>query len=283
MLGLSPVLLTVSNGVLIPMTEFLTTHEPALRLGAFLSMIIAMAIWEGLAPRRRRKLPRMGRWAINFAIVALNTLLLRLIFPAAVVGVAIWTQDRGWGLFNLTGTPAWIALPVAVIILDLVIYGQHVVFHKIPLLWRLHRMHHTDLDFDFTTAVRFHPVEILLSILIKFAAVIILGASAAAVIVFEVILSSSALFNHGNGRLPPGLDRFLRLGIVTPDMHRVHHSVIRIETDSNYGFALSIWDRLFGTYRQSPEAGHEAMTIGLPDFQNPADTRFLHLMVNPLR
>ena len=188
-------------------------------------------------------------------------------------------QSKGWGLFNILPLPAWLAIPAAVLLLDLTIYGQHVAFHAVPLLWRLHRMHHADLEFDVTTGLRFHPGEILLSMAIKFAAVAVLGAPPLAVLIFEILLNATSLFNHGNVRLPLGLDRILRLIVVTPDMHRVHHSIDRRETDSNFGFNVPWWDRLFGTYRAQPALGHERMTIGIDKFRDPRELRLDRMLV----
>ena len=238
-------------------------HEAGIRLGFFFSVFVVMAVLELVAPRRDLSVSRARRWGSNIGIVVLNTVVVRLLFPTAAVGVAVVAGDNGYGLFNNIAAPLPVAAVVSVLALDLLIYGQHVVMHKVPLLWRLHRMHHVDLDFDVTTGARFHPVEIVLSMLIKFAAVLLLGAPAVAVLVFEVILNATAMFNHSNVRLPQAVDGLLRLVLVTPDMHRVHHSTIRRETDSNYGFNLPWWDRLFGTYRAQPEAGHTGMRIGL--------------------
>jgi sterol desaturase/sphingolipid hydroxylase (fatty acid hydroxylase superfamily) len=245
--------------------------EPALRLSAFLGVLLAMAGWEVLAPRRTRKLPRRSRWPANLGIVVLNTVLVRLLFPAAAVGVALAAEARGWGLLHQPGVPVWAAMVAGIVLLDLAIYLQHVTFHAVPALWRLHRMHHADLDIDFTTGARFHPVEIVLSLLIKFAVIAALGVPAAAVVLFEVLLNATYMFNHGNVRIPLAVEPALRWLVVTPDMHRVHHSVERDETNSNFGFNLSLWDRLFGTYRAQPRAGHEAMTIGIPDFRDATD------------
>ncbi len=261
----------------------LADHEPVIRLAAFLAVAVLMAGWEALAPRRPQLRGRRRRWPVNLAVVATGTVLVRVVFPAAVVaGFAVLAAERGWGLFNWVAAPGWLALALSVLTLDLAVYAQHVAFHRIPLLWRLHRMHHSDLDVDFTTGLRFHPVEILVSILLKIAVVAVLGAPAAAVIVFEVLLNACAMFNHGNVRLAEAADRALRAVLVTPDMHRVHHSWTRAETDSNYGFCLSWWDRLFGTYRAQPAAGHDAMTIGLPAFRTDAEQGFWRLMANPL-
>lgn len=249
----------------------LLVHEPVLRLAAFLGVFGAMAVWEALAPRRPLGLPRRRRWPANLGIVLLNGLLLRLLFPAAAVGMAAFAQAQGWGILNYYVMPAWLGLLAGVVLLDLAIYMQHVLFHAVPALWRVHRMHHADLDFDVTTGARFHPVEILLSMLFKFAAIAALGVPPAGVLLFEVVLNAAAMFNHSNVRIPLALDRLLRAAIVTPDMHRVHHSIERDETNSNFGFNLSIWDRLFGTYRAQPRAGHEAMRIGIPEFRAPAE------------
>ncbi|MGE0651016.1 MAG: sterol desaturase family protein [Alphaproteobacteria bacterium] len=266
------------------MTEFLTAQEPVLRLGAFLAVALTMAGWEVLAPRRTLSSGRRRRWPVNAAVVITGTVLVRLLFPAAVVaGIAAWTTARGIGLFNIVAVPEAVAIALSVVLLDLAIYGQHVAFHYIGPLWRLHRVHHMDLDVDFTTGVRFHPVEIVLSVLIKFAVVVALGAPVVAVLVFEVLLNGSSMFNHGNVRLARRIDKVLRAILVTPDMHRVHHSVVRAETDSNFGFCLSVWDRVFGTYRDQPAAGHDGMTVGLPRFRDAADQGFVAIMANPLR
>lgn len=266
------------------MSAFLNENEPLIRLGAFLVIAFLLLGWEALAPRRDRMRPRGRRWPVNISIVVIDTVLVRVLFPAAVVaGVAALVSERGWGLLNGVNWPAWVEITLAVLALDLVIYAQHVAMHRIPLLWRLHRMHHMDLDVDFTTALRFHPVEIVLSVVIKFAAVIALGAPVAAVIVFEILLNGSAMFNHANVNLAGTADRIVRMLVVTPDMHRVHHSVVRAETDSNFGFALSLWDRLFGTYRDQPAAGHAAMRLGLPVFRDDADQGLLAVLANPLR
>jgi sterol desaturase/sphingolipid hydroxylase (fatty acid hydroxylase superfamily) len=237
--------------------------ESVVRLGFFAGVLLLMALWEALAPRRRLTVARPGRWCSNLGLIALDTLAARLLAPLGAVGVALLAQARGWGLFHNVGLPSWLALALSVVALDLVIYLQHVLFHAVPLLWRLHLVHHADLDCDVTTGVRFHPLEILLSLGIKAAAVVLLGAPALAVLVFEVLLNATSLFGHGNVRLPPWLDRALRLVVVTPEMHRVHHSVVVRETNSNFGFNLPWWDYLFGTYRARPAAGHEGMTIGL--------------------
>ncbi len=261
----------------------LLAHEPALRLGAFLGVFALMALAEALAPRRRRDFARRQRWPANLGIVVIDTLLLRLVFPTAAVGVAMIAAARGFGVLHWLHAPPAAAFVIALLVLDLAIYAQHVLFHAVPVLWRLHRMHHADLDFDVTTALRFHPVEILLSMALKIALVAALGAPAAAVLVFEVVLNAAAMFNHANARLPLWLDGALRLVLVTPDMHRVHHSTRIEETNSNFGFNLPWWDRLFGTYRAAPRAGQEGMTIGLDAFRAPEELRLDRLLTQPLR
>ena len=265
------------------MTDLILDNEPVIRLGFFAGVLILVAAWEAARPRRARSFSRWLRWPSNFAIVAFNTIVLRLFFPAAAAGMAWLAQERGWGLFNNFEVPAALAIVASVIVLDLLIYLQHVMFHAVPALWRLHRMHHADLDFDVTTGARFHPIEIVLSMAIKLAAVAVLGAPAVAVVIFEVLLNATAMFNHGNLRLPEGVDRFLRLVVVTPDMHRVHHSIVPAEANSNFGFNLPWWDRLLGTYRAQPAAGHEAMTIGIEQFRTPKDLRLDRLLVQPFR
>jgi sterol desaturase/sphingolipid hydroxylase (fatty acid hydroxylase superfamily) len=265
------------------MTETVLANEPVFRLGCFSVVLAAMVLWEFAGPRRPLGFGRARRWTGNLGIAAFNTVLVRLLFPTAAIGAAAYGAAEGWGIFHLVALPAWLSLALAVILLDLVIYFQHRLFHAAPALWLLHRMHHADLDFDTTTGIRFHPVEILLSLGIKVIAVWVLGAGPAAVIVFEVILNGTALFNHGNVRMPASLDRILRLFVVTPDMHRVHHSIVRAETDSNFGFNLPWWDRLFGTYRAQPAAGHDAMTIGIPEFRNADELRLDRMLWQPMR
>lgn len=257
--------------------------EPALRLGVFLAVLAGMAAWELAAPKRRQEMPRLLRWSNNLALVALDTVLLRLFLPLTAVAFAGLVQQNGWGVLNWMELPAWLAVLLALLVLDLAIYAQHVVFHKVPLLWRLHRMHHADTEIDVTTGLRFHPIEILLSMLIKFAVILAIGASPLAVLLFEIILNAAALFNHSNVRLPVRFDALLRLLIVTPDMHRVHHSVERRETDSNYGFNVPWWDRLFGTYTPQPQAGHLGMTIGLRQFRGRREAWLDRMLLQPFR
>ncbi|UUR08213.1 sterol desaturase family protein [Sphingomonas glaciei] len=257
--------------------------EPWIRLGAFAGVLALLALGELLAPRRRQEVGRATRWPANLGLVALDTLLVRLLFPVAAVGAAIFAEERAWGLFNLLALPAWFEIALAVIILDLLIYGQHVLFHAVPPLWRVHRVHHADLEFDATTGLRFHPIEILLSMAIKIAAVVLLGAAALAVLIFEVLLNATAMWSHSNLRLPTRVDRVLRHLFVTPDMHRVHHSIVPRETHSNFGFNLALWDKLFGTYRHQPEAGHEGMTIGIPQFRDRGELKLGRLLLQPFR
>jgi len=226
-----------------------------------------MALWERLAPHRPLLISKPLRWGSNLGLVVLNTLLLRAVFPLAAVGFAEIASAQGWGLFNILNLPSGLTILIAIVALDLLIYGQHVLFHHLPLLWRLHQVHHADRDFDVTTGLRFHPLEIFLSMGIKIGAIALLGAPPVAVLIFEVLLNATAMFNHGNVSLPPWSDRPLRWIIVTPDMHRVHHSVISEETNSNYGFNLPWWDYLFHTYRATPSQGYGAMTIGLEAYQ----------------
>lgn len=238
-------------------------YEPLVRLAFFFGVLVLMAIWERAAPRRTLTARQGWRWVSNLGLAAVNTVAIRIVFALGAVGIAAIAEERGWGLFNNVSWPAWLAILLSVVALDLIIYLQHVMFHAVPLLWRLHMVHHADLDIDVTTGVRFHTIEIVLSMGIKVAAIILLGAPAAAVIVFEVLLNATSMFNHSNVNMPGWLDRVLRLFIVTPDMHRVHHSVITRETNSNFGFNMPWWDYLFGTYRAQPSAGHTGMTIGL--------------------
>jgi len=254
-------------------------YEPLIRLGCFGGVLLAMALWELMAPRRRPTVSKPTRWLSNLGLVAVNTVAARFLVPLGAVGMALLAQERGWGLFNYVELPSWLAVVLSVVALDLFIYLQHVLFHAVPLLWRLHAVHHADLDFDATTGVRFHPVEIVLSLLIKLAAVAVLGAPALAVLIFEVLLNATSVFNHANVRLPGWLDRLARLFLVTPDMHRVHHSVIPRETNSNFGFSLPWWDYLFGTYRAQPEKGHEGMTIGLEQVRDERKADRLHWML----
>lgn len=257
-------------------------REPLIRVGIFLGVLAIMATWEAAAPRRRRAMPRLLRWSSNLGVVVADTVLVRLAFPVVAVVLALSAEERGWGLFNLLEAPGWLAFSVSLLALDLAIYFQHVLFHAVPALWRLHRMHHADLDFDVTTGLRFHPVEIVLSMGIKLGMVAALGPPAVAVLVFEVLLNATSMFNHSNVRLPLGLDRVLRWFVVTPDMHRVHHSIHPNETNSNFGFNVPWWDRLLGTYRAEPREGHETMTIGIEQFRTRRDLRLDRMLIQPL-
>ncbi|HEY7662914.1 MAG TPA: sterol desaturase family protein, partial [Xanthobacteraceae bacterium] len=245
------------------MPDALSAYDIYIRLGAFAGVFAVMAIWELVGPRRMQRIGRAWRWPNNFGVVLVDTVLVRILFPTTAAGLALVAEDRGIGLLNTVALPATVAVAVAVVLLDLAIYLQHVLFHAVPALWRLHRMHHADLEFDVSTGVRFHPIEILLSMVIKLAVVAALGTPALAVLIFEVLLNATSMFNHGNVRLPEKLDRVLRWIVVTPEMHRVHHSIAVREANSNFGFNLPWWDRLFGTYRAEPEAGHLGMTIGI--------------------
>jgi sterol desaturase/sphingolipid hydroxylase (fatty acid hydroxylase superfamily) len=259
------------------------TIEIAARALCAAAVFAALAGWEVFAPRRPLEAGRRRRWPGNIGIVVVDALLVRLVMPAAVVGAALYAAGHGYGLFHLIDLRLSVASLLGFLILDLVIYAQHFVFHHVPWLWRLHRMHHADLDIDVTTGLRFHPFEILISLCIKIAIVIAFGIPAVAVFVFEVVLNATSMFNHSNIAMPPWADRIARLILVTPDMHRVHHSIVRAETDSNFGFNLPWWDRLFGTYRREPQAGHGMMTIGLPDFRDPKELRLDRLLTQPFR
>ena len=240
-----------------------------------------VAAWELIAPRRVLTDSKKRRWFTNLSLVAINTAVVRFSLPVLPVGMAYMAWERGWGILNMIVLPDWIRIFLAVIALDFIIYLQHVLFHFLPILWRIHRMHHTDLDLDVTSGNRFHPIEIIISIGIKLIAVALIGPPAGSVVVFEVILNATAQFNHGNILLPEAADRWLRLIVVTPDMHRVHHSVIPRETNSNFGFNQPWWDRLCGTYRPQPESGHTGMTIGLKEYRDPAKLNLYRLILLP--
>ena len=261
----------------------LLNNEPFFRAGAFLLVLTAMMAWEIVAKRRPQVVPRSHRWPGNLLLVIIDTAIVRLVFPVAAVGAAVYAQDLGWGVFNAFTLPGWVVLILSILALDLAIYGQHRLFHAVPWLWRIHRVHHADQEFDVTTALRFHPLEILLSMAIKIAVIMMLGAPPIAVIVFEILLNATAMFNHGNVQLSAKTDRYLRMFLVTPDIHRVHHSVIRQETDSNFGFNLPWWDRLFGTYRSQPVHGHLGMTIGLEDYRTEQDQQLGRMLVQPFQ
>jgi sterol desaturase/sphingolipid hydroxylase (fatty acid hydroxylase superfamily) len=253
---------------LTALEEFVLQREALLRLGCFAGVFAVMLLWENTAPKRKLSVSRVERWTHNIGLLLLNSLVLRLLFPAAAVGIAYSAASLGWGLFNQVDLPYWLEVTLSVLLLDLAIYLQHRLMHQLPLLWKLHRVHHADLDIDMTTGSRFHTLEILVSMLIKWLVIFLLGPALLAVLIFEILLNGMAVFNHANVRLPAKLDGLLRGLVVTPDMHRVHHSILRNETDSNFGFNLSVWDRLFNTYIDQPEKGHDGMTIGIPDFRD---------------
>ncbi|MBL1405126.1 MAG: sterol desaturase family protein [Rhizobiales bacterium] len=258
-------------------------EEAQIRLAVFIGLFVSMALLEHFSPRRKLRPVKVKRWFTNWAIILLDSLLVRLVFKTAAVGGALWASDNNIGLFNLVTLPYWLAFVVSFIILDFSVWLSHVASHKIPIFWRIHRMHHSDIDIDVTTAIRFHPIEILLSMLWKYAIVLLLGAPAASVLLFEIVLNGGALFNHSNWRMPKVVDRYLRLIIVTPDMHRVHHSSEQNETDSNYGFNFSFWDRLFKTYIDQPKLGHDKMQIGLKDWQDESPSRLLWSLLVPFK
>ena len=256
-------------------------NEGVLRIVSFFGVLSIIALWEIVAPRRALTTRKGPRWFANLSMIAIATLLVRFTFPLLPVGLAILAEEHGWGILNLISLPPWLAVALAVIALDLLIYLQHVLFHFLPVLWRLHRMHHTDLDLDASSGNRFHPLEIVISIGIKLGAILLIGASPLAVLLFEILLNATSTFNHGNIRIPLGIDRWLRTVLVTPDMHRVHHSILSRETNSNFGFSLPWWDYLGGTYRAQPSAGHLEMTIGLKEFRDPTRLTLLRLLVQP--
>jgi len=265
------------------MDTFLSSYEVPLRLGFFFGIFAVVALWELATPRRVLQANKTVRWTNNLAVTVLNSVLVRVIFPVAATGVAAYATQREVGLFHFFELPYPLAVLLSIVALDLAIYLQHLMFHAVPVLWRLHRMHHADLDFDVTTGARFHPFEIALSMLYKFAVILVLGAPALAVLAFEILLNASSMFNHGNVRIAPGIDRILRWIVVTPDMHRVHHSIEARETNSNFGFNLPWWDHLFGTYRAQPRAGHQAMTIGIEQFRTPRELWLDRMLLQPFR
>ncbi|MDF1578843.1 MAG: sterol desaturase family protein [Desulfobulbales bacterium] len=256
-------------------------HEATIRLGFFFGILAMVALGELFSPRRALTMSRPVRWFSNLAVVAVDTLAVRLLFPIIGVQVAMAARENGWGLLNIVDPPAWLGVLIGILLLDLVVYLQHVMFHTVPLLWRLHMMHHADLDIDVTTGLRFHPIEILISMVIKMTVIAALGPTVMTVIIFEIILNGTAMFNHGNLKLPIKLDRYLRLLVVTPDMHRVHHSVTIRETNSNFGFNFPWWDRILGTYRAQPVLGHEKMTIGLAQFRDPGQNNLFRMLLMP--
>jgi len=256
-------------------------NELLIRLGFFFGILVVMFLWELIAPRRPLTTSKIIRWFSNLGLVLIDSIVVRLFFPTALAGIALLVQQRGWGLFNQFELPYLLKIIFSVLVLDLVIYLQHIVFHSVPLFWRLHMVHHTDMDIDVTTGVRFHPIEIILSMGIKMIVVVLIGAPAVAVLIFEIILNGTSMFNHGNVHYSQNIDSILRLLVVTPEMHRVHHSTIRWETNSNLGFNFPWWDRLFGTYRGQPAKGHLEMTIGLDQYKEPNKLTLPWLLVLP--
>ncbi|WGY46990.1 MULTISPECIES: sterol desaturase family protein [unclassified Vibrio] len=258
-------------------------HTDMIRLLIFILVLLACALWESNQPRKTLSCSKWLRWLNNLGLVGLNSLILALVMPVATLSAAMWSEHTRFGVLHWFDVPAYLVVPVAIIALDVIIYTQHVLFHRIPWLWRMHRMHHADQDIDVTTGARFHPLEIIVSMWVKVGAITLLGAPALAVVIFEVLLNASAMFNHSNARLPLSVDRWLRNVIVTPDMHRVHHSVIEREMHSNFGFFLSVWDRVFGTYIAQPQQGHEQMKIGLKQFQRAREQWLDKMLTQPFR
>lgn len=265
------------------MTETAFNDPSWIRLGCFVGVLLLCTLWENVLPRKVLTVSRAFRWVNNLSLVALNSVVIALVLPIAAFQAAVIASEHQWGLFQVLSLPDWLNVLLSIILLDFVIYVQHVIFHRIPVLWKLHRMHHADLDIDVTTGARFHPIEILISMVIKIGAVFMLGVSPIAIVMFEIILNASAMFNHSNAKLALPVDAWLRKAIVTPDMHRVHHSVIQRETHSNFGFFLSVWDRMFSTYRAQPELGHEHVVIGLPDIRDKQEQRLDKLLTQPFR
>ncbi|MFN1550944.1 sterol desaturase family protein [Vibrio natriegens] len=265
------------------MTETAFNDPAWIRLGCFVGVLLLCTLWENVLPRKVLTVSRAFRWVNNLSLVALNSVVIALVMPIAAFQAAVIASEHQWGFFQLMSFPDWLNVLLSIILLDFIIYVQHVIFHRIPVLWKLHRMHHADLDIDVTTGARFHPIEILISMVIKIGAVFMLGVSPIAIVMFEIILNASAMFNHSNAKLALPVDAWLRKAIVTPDMHRVHHSVIPRETHSNFGFFLSVWDRMFSTYRAQPELGHEHVVIGLPDIRDKQEQRLDKLLTQPFR
>lgn len=256
-------------------------HESSIRFAVCVLALLLMSCLESLFPRRQRSVPRIRRWSVNLALVVVDSLVVRILVPLLAMSAATLAEKNTWGLFNQTSLPLWFEVVLAVVILDMLIYWQHVASHHFELLWKFHKVHHADRDIDASTGVRFHPFEIVLSGFYKVAIVIILGPAAVAVMLFEVLLNASAVFNHANLKLPQSIDRIIRALLVTPDMHRVHHSVEQVETNSNYGFNLSCWDRLFGTYIKAPADGHRCMTTGLADYQDSRPVSLRWVLLSP--
>jgi len=252
--------------------NFLIQNEPIIRMSFFFGMIILMGSWELYAPKKAPTISKAYRWVNNLGLVFFNSFIIKILLPIASTSVAVLAMQNNWGVLNYYEIPTWIGVIVFIVVMDLIIYFQHIMVHAIPIFWRLHRVHHADLDYDTTTGSRFHPIEIVLSMFIKFTAIVLIGPSVIAVILFEIILNAMAMFNHGNVSLNKTLDKYLRYFIVTPDMHRVHHSIEQHETNSNFGFNISLWDRIFGTYKQDAKAGQENMIIGIQDITEKKQT-----------
>ncbi len=265
----------------MPDMNFLDQYESVTRISLFVGVLVVMAILEAVMPRKERAQSRPGRWFTNLTLVVVDTAALRLALPLLAIGVATYASERGWGLLSMVEWPFWVEVVLSVIILDMMIYWQHVAAHHLPPLWALHKVHHADRDIDVTTGLRFHPLEILFSMVYKMLCVLVLGPPALGVFIFEVLLNACAMFNHANFKIPVGVDKILRLFLVTPDMHRVHHSAIMRETNSNYGFSISLWDRIFGSYIDQPEKGHDGMTIGLEEYQTEKPANLLWCLVVP--
>jgi sterol desaturase/sphingolipid hydroxylase (fatty acid hydroxylase superfamily) len=265
----------------MPFDTFLLDHESAIRLGFFLGMFVLLAVWELVAPRRASQASKAIRWTNIAALAIVNMLMVRVLLPLAAVGLAAFVNERGSGVLNMLPVPYPMAIIASLLAFDLAVYLIHLAFHAAPVLWRMHRVHHSDVDVDVATAVRFHPIQVVLSTLIKFAVILALGAPVLAVVLFETVFQALVLFNHTNIHISPAADRVLRWFIVTPDMHRIHHSVRLSETNSNFGFALPWWDRLFGTYRAEPLAGHEQMTLGIEMFRAQRHFRLDRMLLNP--
>ncbi|MGR5131748.1 sterol desaturase family protein [Vibrio alfacsensis] len=265
------------------MTEHVFNDPSWIRLSIFVAVLLLCTIWENKLPRRSLTVPRWFRWINNLSLVALNSVTIVLLLPIVAFQAAVIASNRQWGLFHQLSLPDWLIIVLAIILLDLIIYLQHLAFHRFKPLWKIHRMHHADLDVDVTTSTRFHPIEIILSMVVKVAAVFALGISPVAIVIFEIVLNASAMFNHSNAKLPLSIDAILRKFIVTPDMHRVHHSIIVKETHSNFGFFLSVWDRWFNTYRAQPELGHKNMVIGVPEIRDHQEQRLDKLITQPFR
>ncbi|PHJ43245.1 sterol desaturase family protein [Vibrio sp. PID17_43] len=265
------------------MTELVINAPSWFRLSIFIAVLLLCTIWENKLPRRVLTVPRWFRWINNLSLAALNSATIILLMPMVAFQAAIIANDKQWGLLHQLALPDWLASFIAIMLLDLIIYLQHLSFHRFKPLWKLHRMHHADLDVDVTTSTRFHPIEIILSMIVKIAAVFAMGVSPFAIVVFEIVLNASAMFNHSNAKLPLSIDAILRKFVVTPDMHRVHHSIIVKETHSNFGFFLSVWDRWFNTYRAQPELGHKNMVIGVPEIRDYQEQRLDKLITQPFR